>query len=282
MTFVGKILVVVQVALSLMFMAFAGAVYTAQTNWKDALTASQTKIESMTTEAQNASAAFDTLKKDSESNIKEAGDRADVAEARVMQLTQNLQSTEGENARLKAERDAAFEESRIASEEANARIAESNELRDIVAKARAKIVEQVESIRSQQDEILSRDRKINAADLKQTGLLDDMARMERLLRVNDIDPDTPSAIDVLAPPPPLDGLVKDTRYNRTRSTEFVHLSLGHDDGLRVNHKVWVTRADQFLALVRVVDVRPDECVAVVIERARNGTIKRGDNVTSRL
>src|SRR3970040_390648 len=36
MTFVGKVLVVVQVFLSLCFMAFAGAVYTVQQDWKAA------------------------------------------------------------------------------------------------------------------------------------------------------------------------------------------------------------------------------------------------------
>jgi chromosome segregation ATPase len=36
MTFVGKVLVVVQVVLSLCFMAFAGAVYTVQQEWKTA------------------------------------------------------------------------------------------------------------------------------------------------------------------------------------------------------------------------------------------------------
>ena len=44
MTFVGKVLVIVQVVLSLCFMAFAGAVYTVQQNWK---TAYERKVEEL-------------------------------------------------------------------------------------------------------------------------------------------------------------------------------------------------------------------------------------------
>ena len=36
MTFVGKILVVVQLVLSLLFMTFAGAVFSVEQNWKTA------------------------------------------------------------------------------------------------------------------------------------------------------------------------------------------------------------------------------------------------------
>ena len=38
MTFIGKMLVVVQLVLSLLFMAFAGAVFTVEQNWKQQFT----------------------------------------------------------------------------------------------------------------------------------------------------------------------------------------------------------------------------------------------------
>ena len=45
MTFVGKILVVFQLVLSICFMAFAGAVFTAQTNWKVKADTAQKDLE---------------------------------------------------------------------------------------------------------------------------------------------------------------------------------------------------------------------------------------------
>ena len=45
MTFLGKIVIVVQVVLSLMFMAFAGAVFSVQTNWKTRAEGLQTRLE---------------------------------------------------------------------------------------------------------------------------------------------------------------------------------------------------------------------------------------------
>ena len=38
MTFIGKMLIVVQLVLSLLFMAFAGAVFTVEQNWKQQFT----------------------------------------------------------------------------------------------------------------------------------------------------------------------------------------------------------------------------------------------------
>ena len=59
MSTVGKILVVLHLVLSVMFMAFAAAVYTAQNNWRAAekkaqasLTAANTKIKEMQTESE--------------------------------------------------------------------------------------------------------------------------------------------------------------------------------------------------------------------------------------
>ena len=45
MTFVGKMLVVLQVVLSLLFMAFAGAVATVEKNWKQEFTGSQDQLK---------------------------------------------------------------------------------------------------------------------------------------------------------------------------------------------------------------------------------------------
>ena len=45
MTTIGKILVVLHLVLSILFMAFAGAVFTAQTNWKSAEKATQAKFQ---------------------------------------------------------------------------------------------------------------------------------------------------------------------------------------------------------------------------------------------
>jgi len=91
------------------------------------------------------------------------------------------------------------------------------------------------------------------------------------------------------PPPDVAGLVLDARKTRNRSTEFVHISIGSDDGLAVGHTLHVYRpADKnggramYLGKIELVRVAPDEAVGTVIERAKNGIIERNDNVTTKL
>ena len=64
MTFVGKVLVIVQVVLSLCFMAFAGAVYTVQQDWKTAYEQKVTEIEGKNTELSQKEEEISLLNKD--------------------------------------------------------------------------------------------------------------------------------------------------------------------------------------------------------------------------
>src|SRR5918993_1446904 len=54
MTFVGKVLVVVQLVLAICFMAFAGAVYTAQDNWRQKYDQSQVELKKAQGDANTA------------------------------------------------------------------------------------------------------------------------------------------------------------------------------------------------------------------------------------
>ena len=68
MTFLGKVLVVVQLVLSVMFMAFAGAVFTAQKNWRDDATKSKQSLVAAQSKATAGRTAMqsqiDTIQKD--------------------------------------------------------------------------------------------------------------------------------------------------------------------------------------------------------------------------
>ena len=64
MTTVGKILVVLHLVLSIVFMAFAGAVFTAQTNWKLAEKAALTKLAKAESTIKEVQAESEKLKSD--------------------------------------------------------------------------------------------------------------------------------------------------------------------------------------------------------------------------
>ena len=76
--------------------------------------------------------------------------------------------------------------------------------------------------------------------------------------------------------PKIDGVVTNV------VDDSIELSLGGDDGLQMGHELDVYRNDQYLGRVRVVSIKPDRAVAVVIREFARGVIQRGDKVATRL
>ncbi len=64
--------------------------------------------------------------------------------------------------------------------------------------------------------------------------------------------------------------------------DSVEVSLGGDDGVQMGHELEIYRNDQYLGRVRVVSVKPDKAIAVIIKGFLRGTIQRGDRVATRL
>ncbi|MDP6718144.1 MAG: hypothetical protein QGF59_05810, partial [Pirellulaceae bacterium] len=57
--------------------------------------------------------------------------------------------------------------------------------------------------------------------------------------------------------------------------------LGSDDGIRVDHQLVVFRSKSYLGRVVIRKVDTNFAVAEVIKETRRGTIRKGDNVTTR-
>jgi len=282
MNFVGKVLIVLNLVLCLMFMAFAGAVFTAQSNWGTTLANSKDALDKQKAQTAEVEATYAQFKADTTTELTLREDRAKKAEADNMALNTQLVTTQGERDQARTERNAAQTEAKIASEESRDRIAESEQLRTETSKLRAKIDTQIDTIRGQQDDIIARDRKLAQYELKQVDVLQKLANQEKLLRFNDIDPDEIIDQELQEPPPRVFGKVAAARKNASRDTELVEVTIGSDDGLLKGHKLWVYRGEKFLADIRLIDVRPDRSVGEVIIRAKNGVIGRGDNVASKL
>ena len=91
------------------------------------------------------------------------------------------------------------------------------------------------------------------------------------------------------PPPILEGMVINAAENAKGSVDLVEISLGSDDGLVKGHKLFVFRSGlqsdedaKYLGQIELVFVDSDHAVGTVIEKAKSGIIKKGDNVTSKL
>jgi hypothetical protein len=112
-----------------------------------------------------------------------------------------------------------------------------------------------------------------------------MNELQRRLQENGIDIDPRTMVSKEPPPTTVEGEVKETRKLDSNGTEFVEITIGTDDDIRKGHELFVYRANgeaKYLGKIRITNVWPDKAVGTVVQKNKNGTIKKGDKVTSRL
>ncbi|QDT38498.1 hypothetical protein [Stratiformator vulcanicus] len=287
MTFVGKILIVVQLVLSVCFMAFAGAVYTAELNWRKDAETLQTQVDSLNTEMTQNQGDFDQ-------QIRAAEKRAIDAEGKLAELTGDRDDLKTRldtvQQMLDAEKTTAAVKSKlatIAEEQAEAARREAVTLREINdGLIDAKNQLNAERLKLK-DDVFALERKVDILTDRYTDSLEQTATLTNILRSLGIstDPADHDGIDS-SPPPIVEGKVLNiARPERTAGSEFVDVSLGSDDGLKRGHTMYIYRASdggKYLGKVVLTDVGADRAVGKVILKPKNVTIERGDNVTTKL
>jgi hypothetical protein len=282
MTFLGRILVFVHLFLSICFMAFAGAVYTAHTNWK-------AKTDSALKAAAAAQSKADT-------ELKAMQTQVDLEKQKYAQL-ENLKTTfEGEaktlkdeNARLEADNkqvkiaadthrvnaELATQEALERKEEAKVQRARNAELND----NRNKLVTE---LNTERDKTFALDLKLTEVSQKYDKLLRDNAIMKAYLASKDLPTDVKVMTVSSSPPPPLDGVVLEARREQKGNRTYVEISVGGDDGLVNGHTLTVFKGTKYKGKIRLEDVRYKTAVGVVVETAPNSKIEKDDHVTTKL
>lgn len=281
MTFLGKLLVVIHLVMSVLFMAFAGAVFTAQVNWKTKFETAQKMADTAKTTAQAEARALN-----------------DQIEALKQELTasQNSKTTfegqakvfEGENQRLDTENkalklaldgqrniaDLNSQEAEERTKEAQVQRARNKELN----KSRDDLVVDNNKLR---DQLFGIELQLKQTEEKYNALLKTNGTMRAFLASKDLPTDTRLMTVTAAPPPNVWGKIIGARREEKGNRLLVEVSLGQDDGLIAGHSMTVYRNDKYLGRIRLEDVRPDRSVGVVVETAPNSIIEVQDNVTTK-
>ena len=289
MSTLGKILIVVQVIMSVLFMCAAGAVYTFHQNWKIKHDVAQTSIgdqrASFATEIEDLNKQIDDLGR----NVATQEDRADAAEANLGQLTEDNAELRDQINNMEQETNVLTAGMESAADSAQFRQTEAEKQREVNRELHAALEEQIEENRQLRDENYSLSVENDNLAEQSLALLEHNGLLERIVAAEGLSTDPRDIEGVNAPPPAVEGLVLDTRKDRTNRTKFAHVSIGSDDGLLVGHELDVYRyADQngdepkYLGRIRIVHLTPDESVGMVVEAAKNGIIEEGDNVNTRL
>ena len=285
MSTVGKVLVVAQIAFSVLLMAFAGGVYSVQTNWKkkaDEVQKASDKTSKELTAAKQAAkndkdkaAATEKALKDDAARAQGA---ADAGKAEITRLQRTLTQTKTELENLRSE-------AKIAGEEARARRDESLSMRAINAELHRTRDEQITLAHQYADKIVNLEQQIKAMVDKHTKLTNDYAILQKFIRIKGFDYDPRELAGASEPPPIVEGVVESTRKGGRNGAELVQISLGSDAGLAKGHEFYVYRPDgkgKYLGKIRLDWVDYRSAVGVVVQSTKNGQIQRGDIVTTKL
>ena len=288
MTFIGKMLIVVQLVLSLLFMAFAGAVFTVEQNWKQQFTDKDQDLkteqdfhkstQNTFNEYKNVKSAkvaeLDTLSKKRLSDFTREKNRAD-------NLQQQLNN-------LKTAHDTQRTVAQLEGDEAKFRRDEAIEQRQVNKALHENLVDSVRTNRGLEDIVF--DLRLQLGDRQQRHLvvLDELktARLQARRKGGGLGA-LPS--EDIQPPPPLSGKVVSSRYGIGNRILYVEVSVGSDDGIKEGQQLTVYRPGngksqrtKYLGQIRIIQVFADKAVGTVQEKAKNGVITKGDNVTSKL
>lgn len=289
MTFLGKILVVTQVIFSLIFMAFAGAVYERQVTWKKKYDAKQADLAAEQNKYQTEAEAHEADKLKDAERVQKAEDTStrvqaelDAATAKFLDEQKRHQTTTVERTNFQTQAEVASRVAQIRTEETEKQLAINRELRQTEDEHIASIAQ----LRKQAYDLTRIDKERQD---KHNAMLEQLAQAnEKIKKLDDIvrkfhyDADAETLTGKQLPPPVVEGIVQNTRKDTANGTEFIEISLGSDDGLAVGHVMFVSRGTKYMGQIKLVNVSPDNAVGTVIKASKNGIIEEGDHVSTKL
>jgi hypothetical protein len=275
---------VVQVVLSICFMAFAGAVFSVQTSWKDKHDDLAKKSAQQQTKLSTDIEEFKAAKDLHDKALNKKTSEVDTLTAQVSGLTQEVTDLKTD---LKEEQDANISEQAVAAKsvtEAGFRGDEANSQRkrnEALLDARGELVAQVQKL---EDEKFNSQKQLAKLIEKHNLVLVEKKAFETIIAANGLSTDPRDYLDKKPPPPVVQGLVLETRRGKRSGSEFIEISLGSDDGLLEGHDLHVYRDKEgkYLGKITIIHIDPDRAVGTLVTNARNGSIQRGDNVKTKL
>lgn len=290
MSFVGKVLVVVQVVLSVCFMGFAGAVFTAQTNWRNQSLKLKDNVASLQKSMNELESEYSNYKTEMTQKMNDALSQAQTAKAANDALKAQNKSYQNQLETVRAERDTSVAQAETTGEEANFRRQESDRQRVVNKTLHDTINDLRANIKSLEDTIFTKSIQEKTLTAKHNKVLQELNYLNKIVSNLGIDPNDPAIAGMQTPPPAVEGVIINTKKDKRNGTRFVEVSLGSDDGLSKGHQLYVYRfgnkengnRPKYLGKIELVYVDPDTAVGTVIDAAKNGVIEKGDHVNSKL
>ncbi len=287
MNLVGKIFVVLILVMSVLFMAFAMAVYATHRNWREVVLNEQVapdKPLGLSYQLKNEQARNKELNDQMDSLKKQVATELEAKTQAVTKLENELNVARGELKTVEATLSELDKTQRQA-------VAAMNSTQTNATRDRKEVEEQRSTVqKAQQDrdahfkEVARLTEELNQAvnekDLlrKRTEALGkDLAKADEVLRKFGLDKNK----DYSNVPPVVDGLV-----TTVLEGGVVEISLGADDGLLKGHKLEVYRIgggqSTYVGRIEVVKTDPNRAVCKIDPKFQTSNMLKGDRVASKI
>lgn len=282
MNAVGKMLVVLQLCLSLLFVCFAGATFALQARWQDIATKAEEKIDTLQNDLNDALADREQKVTEANTDRDDAIRNLEIAQTELRTALQEKDTADGLLAEAIQARDKAQAESIRATAEAASRHQETLSLREETTSLQKSMAVQLAEIRQKDSQILDLTGTVAILQRSEEILVNKNADLSDLLRVNNIDPDKSIVGPVPEPVDKVDGYVVARRQNRSQTLEFVQITIGSDDKIKEGMTLYVYRNGTYVCDIEIQRVSPDSAVGIVVASTRRSNTQKGDRVTTQL
>lgn len=279
MTHVGKILVLVIMAFSLVFLGTSTVVFVTSKNWKTATEQQKQEVVKVKKKFDEAQAVADAAKNELAAAQANALAATKALENRIKTLEDQNKRDLDQITDVRGRLVSAQQSAKSSLDEVEAKRNETALLRQ----QKSAVEKQANEFQLRQAELNDRIRELErmqeTATKNNADLREQVAKFSTLLQKNGLSTDI-SQIKGLESPPPVEGLVKEVDSTNRR----IVISIGSDDGLVQGHELFVYRTKprpEYVGKFQVIAVDPDQAVGRVVGNTNQGKkIKEGDIVSS--
>jgi hypothetical protein len=284
MNLIGKLLVMLILVMSIVFMGFAVAVYATHQNWIDVISRPPEKATSglplgLKYQLEQAQARNKELAAQFAAIQEEVSKEKAAREQAVAKLEQEKSDLKKENSTLINQEAQLKDDLRKATAAVATAQATLDEKLKQVDSLRTDITTALGDRDTHFNDLVKKQDEFNQATAELTRLQDvakrlaeQMGKAKLVLDRNDLKLETP--IDGV--PPKVDGVVLAVGKNG-----LIEISLGSDDGIQRGNKLEAFRANHYLGRIEVVQTSPDRSVAKVMPEFLKGRIEKEDRVATR-
>ena len=282
MNFVGKMLIIIIMLFSVLFMGLTTVVFMTAEDWKD----KSEKAQSELTKAKSDLVSKDQVIEENKAAVaavqKQLDDEKTRHQGEVAQLVTLRTQLEDQKKDLETQRQVTQQLMESAQSEAKHRIAEASEIREKLRKTQ----DDSNTLQRQQtqlnEEIFNLKRNLATATGQNKNLREEVQAAKAFLQSKGYSTDLAEMKGVSVPPAGLNGII---RRANSQTPQKAELSIGSDDGLQIGHELYVYRQNppEFLGKLKVLNVEPDQAVAEVIGKTYLGKrLQQGDVVSATL